>query len=82
MQKELVMNIETTKLELMKLLLNTQKESVLEKIKDIFQKESSQDWWEEMNEEEQQDIEVGLKEAQNDRVKSHQDVMKLFDEWK
>ena len=53
-----------------------------EKIKDIFQKESSQDWWEEMNEEEQQDIEVGLKEAQNDRVKSHQDVMKLFDEWK
>mgnify|MGYP006923711056 FL=1 len=82
MQKELVMNIETTKLELMKLLLNTQKESVLEKIKDIFQKESSQDWWEEMNEEEQQDIEVGLKEAQNDLVKSHQDVMKLFDEWK
>ncbi len=76
------MNIETTKLELMKLLLNTQKESVLEKIKDIFQKESSQDWWEEMNEEEQQDIEVGLKEAQNDLVKSHQDVMKLFDEWK
>jgi len=76
------MNIETTKLELMKLLLNTQKESVLEKIKDIFQKESSQDWWEEMNEEEHQDIEVGLKEAQNDSVKSHQDVMKLFDEWK
>lgn len=76
------MSIETTKLELMKLLLNTQKESVLEKIKDIFQKESSQDWWEEMNEEEQQDIEVGLKEAQNDLVKSHQDVMKSFDEWK
>lgn len=82
MQKGLVMSIETTKLELMKLLLNTQKESVLEKIKDIFQKESSQDWWEEMNEEEHQDIELGLKEAQNDRVKSHQDVMKLFDEWK
>ena len=30
------MNIEATKLELMNLLLNTQKESVLEKIKDIF----------------------------------------------
>ena len=74
------MSIETTKLELMKLLLNTQKESVLEKIKDIFQKESSQDWCEEMNEEQHQDIALGRKEAQNDRIKSHQDVMKLFDE--
>lgn len=76
------MNIEATKIELMKLLLNTQKESVLEKIKDIFQKESSQDWWEEMNEEEHQDIELGLKEAENGQLKSHQDVMKLFNEWK
>lgn len=76
------MSIETTKLELMKLLLNTQKESVLEKIKDIFQKESSQDWWEEMNEEQHQDIELGLNEFENGQVKSHRDVMKLFDEWK
>lgn len=76
------MNIESTKLELMKLLLNTQKESVLEKIKDIFQKESSKDWWEELSEEEHQEIELGLKEAENGKVKSNQDVMKLFDEWK
>lgn len=76
------MNIEATKLELMNLLLHTQKESVLEKIKDIFQKESSQDWWEEMNEEEHQDIELGLNEFENGQVKSHRDVMKLFDEWK
>ncbi len=82
MQKGLVMSIETTKLELIKLLLNTQKESVLEKIKDIFQKELSQDWWEEMNVEEHQDIELGVKEAENRQVKSHQDVMKSFDEWK
>ncbi|MFC4164206.1 hypothetical protein ACFOWU_11095 [Epilithonimonas zeae] len=76
------MNIETTKLELMKLLLNTQKESVLEKIKEIFQKESSKDWWEELSEAEHQEIELGLKEAENGQVKSNQDVMKLFDEWK
>lgn len=35
-----VMNIETTKLELMQLLLRTQKESVLAKIKDVFETES------------------------------------------
>lgn len=34
------MNIETTKLELMQLLLQTQKKSVLEKIKTIFEQES------------------------------------------
>jgi len=76
------MNIEATKLELMKLLLNTQKESVLEKIKEIFQKEYPQDWWEELSKEKHQEIELGLKEAENGQLKSHQDVMKLFNEWK
>ncbi len=76
------MNIEATKIELMKLLLNTQKESVLEKIKDIFQKESSKDWWEELSKEEHQDIELGLKDEENGQIKSHQNVMKSFDEWK
>lgn len=77
------MNIEATKLELMNLLLHTQKESVLEKIKDIFRQEASQDWWEELSKEEHQDIEQGLlNEFENGQVKSHQDVMKSFDEWK
>lgn len=76
------MNIEATKIELMKLLLNTQKISVLEKIKDIFRQESSLDWWEELSEEEHQEIEEGLSEFENGDIKSHKDVMKLFDEWK
>lgn len=76
------MNIESTKLELITLLLNTQKESVLEKIKDIFRQEFSQDWWEELSEEEHQEIEEGLDEFENGDIKSHKDVMKLFDEWK
>ena len=76
------MNIEATKLELMNLLLHTQKESVLEKIKYIFRQEASQDWWEELSKEEHQDIEQGLNEFENGQVKSHRDVMKLFDEWK
>ena len=71
------MNIEATKIELMKLLLNTQKISVLEKIKDIFRQESSLDWWEELSEEEHQEIEEGLSEFENGDIKSHKDVMKL-----
>ena len=76
------MNIEATKLELMTLLLNTQKESVLEKIKDIFRQESSLDWWEELSEDEHQEIEEGLKEIENGEIKPHKNVMKLFDQWK
>ncbi len=40
MIKHMIMNIETTKLELMQLLLQTQKEGVLTKIKAIFEQES------------------------------------------
>ncbi len=40
MYKTAIMNIETTKLELMQLLLKTQKESVLEKVKAVFEAES------------------------------------------
>ena len=42
------MNIETTKLELMHLLLQTQKESILKKLKSVFEEEQV-DWWNEMS---------------------------------
>ena len=40
MIKYTIMNIETTKLELMQLLLQTQKEDILTKIKTIFEQDS------------------------------------------
>lgn len=75
------MNIEATKLELMQLLLNTRKESILNKIKRIYQEESL-DWWTEMSSEEQAEVEEGLKQAENGEVVSHESVMKRFDAWK
>jgi len=75
------MDIDATKLELMQLLLNTRKESVLNKIKHIFQEESS-DWWAEMSAEEQVEIEEGLRQVENGKVVSHESVMKRFDAWK
>lgn len=47
------MNIEATKLELMQLLLNTSKESILMKIKSIYLEEE-QDWWAELSSEEKE----------------------------
>lgn len=76
------MNIETTKLELMQLLLQTQKESVLKKIRSIFEEEL--DWWEEMSEEEKQQIETGIKQLDKGENLEHNKVMQHFDrsKWK
>lgn len=75
------MNIETTKLELMQLLLNTHNESILMKIKRIYEEESS-DWWSELSKEEQTEIEIGLKQIETGELTNHNEVMKLFDQWK
>ena len=74
------MNIETTKLELMHLLLQTQKESLLAKLKKVFEEEQT-DWWDEMTEEEKQDIKKGLSQADEGEFVDNETVMKRFDKW-
>lgn len=74
------MNIEATKLELMQLLLQTQKESLLVKIKAILEEEQ-EDWWSEMSKEEQEEINTGLSQADKDELIANEKVMKRFDKW-
>ena len=74
------MNIETVKLELMHLLLQTQKESVLKKLKSVFDEEKD-DWWNEMSKQEQEEIITGLIQADKGEFKSNDSVMKRFDKW-
>lgn len=71
------MSIETTKLELMHLLLQTQKESLLNKLKTVFEEEQV-DWWSEMSEKEQEEIETGLNQADKDDHLANETVMKRF----
>ena len=72
------MNIEATKLELMHLLLRTQKESILAKLKKVFEEEQT-DWWDEMTEEEQQGVEEGLAQSKDGALIPDDEVKKLFD---
>jgi predicted transcriptional regulator len=72
------MNIETTKLELMHLLLQTQKESILKKLKAVFEEEQA-DWWNEMSQDEQDEIKTGLAQADKGEYKANETVMKRFD---
>ena len=74
------MNIETTKLELMHLLLQTQKESILKKLKSVFEEEQV-DWWSEMSKKEQKEIKTGLAQADKGEYKANETVMKRFDKW-
>ena len=74
------MNIETTKLELMRLLLQTQQENVLTKLKKVFDDETV-DWWNEMDESEQRNVEIGLEQADEEEFISHKKVMNKFNKW-
>jgi thiamine pyrophosphate-dependent acetolactate synthase large subunit-like protein len=75
-----IMNVETTKLELMHLLLRTQKESILTKLKNVFEEEQA-DWWDEMSKEEQKEIEEGLSQSSKGEVKANKEVKKIFNKW-
>jgi len=74
------MNIEATKLELMHLLLQTQKESLLKKLKTVFEEEQG-DWWNEMSKKEQEEIKTGLNQADKEDYIANETVMKRFDKW-
>lgn len=76
-----VMDIEATKLELMHLLLQTQKETLLAKVKKVFDDEQV-DWWDEMDKEEKKEVGTGLAQADKGDLKSHGKVMKRFDKWR
>lgn len=74
------MNIEATKLELMQLLLQTQKESLLIKIKALLEAEQ-EDWWSAMSKVEQEEIKTGLDQADKGEYISNEEIMKRFDRW-
>ena len=61
------MDIRLEKLELMKLLMETENPSVLQAIRKIFQKEEK-DWWDDLTEEQKEFLEASLKQADNGEV--------------
>ncbi|WP_029035342.1 hypothetical protein [Salinimicrobium terrae] len=74
------MDIKATKLELMQLLLQTDKESVLSKVRSVLEEETG-DWWDDLGKEEREEIYVGLVQADIGEVIDHEEVRKKFDKW-
>ena len=75
------MDIQATKIELAQLLLNTDDVSVLNKIKSIFKNEKK-DWFDDLNDFQKEQIEIGEKEIDNGEVVSWEEVKKQMSERK
>ena len=69
------MNLQSKKLELVQLILNTEKPSILARVEAVL-KGKAVDWWDELSPEEQEAIEKGLSEADKGELITHEEVMK------
>jgi len=70
------MNIQAKKLELVQLILNTDRPNLLDKVGQILKQEKGGDWWDELPDTVQEAIEQGCKEADRGETIPHEDVMK------
>jgi hypothetical protein len=68
------MNIQAEKLEIMKMILDTENPSLLQKIKSLFIKEK--DFWNTLSDPEKEDIRQGMADLEKGEVYPYEDVMK------
>jgi hypothetical protein len=69
------MNIQTSKIELVKMILNIENDKFIEKITDFIQKEKI-DFWNELSLSEQKEIEKGIKELNKGKRVEFNDFLK------
>ncbi len=53
-------------------------DEIFSEMTQIFVKANKKDWFTDLNSEEKQEIEIGLKQAENDEFISHKTVMNQF----
>ena len=70
-----IMNLQAKKIELVQLILNTEKPSVLARVEAVLKKEKGEDWWDETSEAEKKAIEKGIAEADSGKLIPHARVM-------
>jgi hypothetical protein len=70
------MNIQTQKINLAKMILETDNPAILESVKNIFEKAQEQDFWDTMPEERKQDVEKGLSEVLREETVKYESIMK------
>ena len=71
------MNIQAEKIELIQILLQTNSEDIIKKVKTLLKKEQK-DWWDETSEAERRSIEKGLAQLDRGEGIPHEKVMKKY----
>lgn len=69
------MDIQAEKIELAKMLLNTQNPKIIESIKNIFKREKTVDFWTELSLEQRTEIEKASAEIENGQVTDYESFM-------
>jgi len=69
------MNIQSEKLELVRLIVETDNPSILASIKELFHKESQEDFWNALPGDQRAEILEGLKEVEAGEVVDYQDFI-------
>lgn len=69
------MNIQAEKIELVKMLLDTENPKIIESIKKIFKKEKTSDFWDDLSIEQRNEIEKASLEIKNGEVTDYDTFM-------
>jgi predicted transcriptional regulator len=73
----LKMDIQLEKIELIKMLQETNDSSIILAIRNIFKTEKK-DWWDELSEEQKIEIKNGIEDFENGRVYTYEEVLKNY----
>ena len=72
------MNLQTEKIEIMKMILETNNPGILKSIKNLFWKEGKIDFWEALPQSQKDDIKQGLKDIENGNVVNYEEFIEKF----
>ena len=70
------MNIQAEKIELMKLILETDNPSILSSIKKILKRESKKDFWDTLPQSQKNEILKSIKEIENGEIVDYEDFIR------
>ena len=75
------MNLQARKLELIQMILNTDRPNLLEKVSQILKQEKEADWWDELPLSVQESVKKGMEQAKRGETRPHSEVMKKYQKW-
>ncbi len=72
------MNIQSVKIEIMKMILDTDNPSILESVRNIFKRSMTTDFWDTLPQEQKEDILLGIKDIENGDIVDYEDFIKQY----